>query len=179
MEIIGKNIRDARLARHLSQEKLAKSCGFSNTTLSAYENGKKIPSLATAARIAKELNVSIEQLYYGDENTAFILREPDIGRKIVNSLYFLWSSGIIDFYQNLGHGLEAPEYAQSGYPRGYFLAVKGFEVPIRRLLYALNEFNAKRGTYSDPEKYLEMILSSVANEINQTYSAKTGNIQKE
>ena len=59
---IGKNIRIVRNEKGLSQEKLAQMCGFSNTTLSAYENSKKFPNLDTTATIARELNVSIERL---------------------------------------------------------------------------------------------------------------------
>ena len=78
---IGKNIKAVRLERELSQETLANACGFSNTTLSAYENGRKLPNLITIAKIAKQLNVSIERLYYGDENSAFIISAPDEGKK--------------------------------------------------------------------------------------------------
>ena len=38
---IGANIREVRLEKKLSQEKLANACGFANTMLSAYETGKK------------------------------------------------------------------------------------------------------------------------------------------
>lgn len=79
--MIGKNIKEVRNQRQLSQETLATACGFSNTTLSAYENGRKIPNLVTIAKIAKQLNVSIERLYYGDENNAFIISAPDEGKK--------------------------------------------------------------------------------------------------
>ena len=70
---IGENIRDVRQEKKLSQDALAKKCGFSNTTLSSYENSRKIPSLSTIAKIAKNLDVSIERLYYGDDNNAFII----------------------------------------------------------------------------------------------------------
>lgn len=86
-EGIGKNIREVRLEHGLSQETLAEKCGFSNTTLSAYENSRKIPNLTTIAKIAKQLNVRIERLYYGDENSSFIESESDDGKKIVNSIY--------------------------------------------------------------------------------------------
>ncbi len=87
-KMIGKHIREIRTERGLSQEALAEMCGFSNTTLSSYENGRKNPSLDTIAIIAKKLKVSIERLYYGDENNSFIISEPDEGKKIVNSVYF-------------------------------------------------------------------------------------------
>ena len=49
--MIGKNIKEVRTQKELSQEVLAKKCGFSNTTLSSYENSRKIPSLTTIATI--------------------------------------------------------------------------------------------------------------------------------
>lgn len=44
-------LREARLAAGLSQEELAQRVGTSRTTLSAYEHGRKSPTLATAARV--------------------------------------------------------------------------------------------------------------------------------
>ena len=42
---------------------------------------------------------------------------------------------------------------------------------IRRLINSLNEYRDKRDTYPEPEKYLEFLLSSVANEINKSIAA--------
>ena len=92
---IGKNIKEVRNGLGYSQEKLARMCDISNSTLSAYENSKKIPNLITIAKIAKALGVSIERLYYGDENISFINTVPDEGRKIVNCVYVLWEMRVI------------------------------------------------------------------------------------
>ena len=165
-EHIGENIREVRLDLGLSQQALADKCGFSNTILSQYENGKKIPSLVTISKIASELHVSIDRLYYGDENNAFITAVSDDGRKIVNSIYLLWSKGVIWYYEN---------YAYDGYPFpndrydkkvGVYLVLKKYQEPIRRLLNSLDEFNSRRDTYQDPDAYLEMLMESVAAEIN-------------
>lgn len=165
-DLIGSNIREVRLERELSQEALANACDFSNTTLSAYENGRKIPNLITIAKIAKQLNVSIERLYYGDENNSFIISAPDEGRKIVNSIYYLWKKGVISYFENYINGLEVQDYHQLKEPRGIFLHLDQYSDPIKRLLLSLNEFQSKRDTYPDQEKYLEFLLSSVATEIN-------------
>ena len=79
---IGNNIREIRNLRRYSQERLAKLTGISNTTLSSYENSKKIPNLTTVAKIARALGVSIERLYYGDEDTLFV-KDPDVGKRVV------------------------------------------------------------------------------------------------
>ena len=165
-EMIGKNIREVRLERGLSQESLANACGFSNTTLSAYENGRKMPNLITIAKIAKQLKISIERLYYGDENNAFIISAPNEGRKIVNSIYFLWKEGIISYVENYINGVEVQDYHQLKEPRGIYLHLDKYSNPIKRLIVSLNEFQLKRDTYLDQEKYLELLLSSVATEIN-------------
>ncbi len=163
---IGKNIKDVRLERALSQESLAKLCEFSNTTLSAYENGRKIPNLVTIAKIAKNLNVSIERLYYGDEDNAFISLEPDEGKRIVNSIYYLWSVGVITYYENIMPGVPYFGVDQSSELKGMYIYINQFGSQIRRLILALNEFKTRKETFSDPERYLGMLLSSVATEIN-------------
>jgi transcriptional regulator with XRE-family HTH domain len=163
---IGKHIKEVRIKQGLSQEKLADMCGFSNTTLSSYENGRKNPSLDTVAIIAKKLKVSIEHLYYGDENSSFIEAEPDEGRKIVNAVYYLWKSGVITYYDNPISGEWLSSYEQHVKLKGFYLHVFKFEAPVKRLIRSLNEYREKEKTYENPETYLELILSSVANEIN-------------
>ena len=169
---IGSNIREVRLERNLSQEALAKMCGFSNTTLSTYENGRKAPSLDTIAEIAKNLKVTIERLYYGDENIAFINTVPDEGRKIVNCIYVLWDLGVIN---DLG------QYMKNGNTvdhSGYFMEILKYPLPVSRLLGALNEYKSKQNTFPDPEQYLDILLSSVATEINNEINKESENVKK-
>ena len=159
---IGANIRQVREKAKLSQSKLADKCGFSNTVLSNYETGKKIPSLQSIAKIAKQLNVTIDRLYYGDEAEAFITSEPDIGRKVVNAVYLLWEQGVIslhDYYMGF-----PPNNGNK--PNCLTLYVHKYSEQIQRLIAALDEYKAKRNTFDDPDQYLELLLSSVANEIN-------------
>lgn len=165
-QIIGENIKSERIAKGLSQTELGNRCQIANTVISAYENGKKIPGLNTIARIARGLDVSIDQLCYGDESESFINSAPDDGRKIVNCIYVLWGMGVIYYYENFQYGGMPVDMGMSGKPNGMFLGIKEYSVPIRRLINSLNEFGQKMDTFSDPETYLESILSSVANEIN-------------
>ena len=163
---IGKNIREVRLEKGLSQEELARNCGFSNTTLSAYENRRKIPSLTTIMKIAKELKVTVERLYYGDENTSFIYSEPDIGKKVVNSVYFLWSEGIITYFERYSYGYNPMMEGNNNDPSGVFLFIHKYYSQIKRLICSLDEFNERKTTYIDPDNYLKILLASVAKEIN-------------
>ena len=171
-EHIGENIKNVRLSQGLSQQALADKCDFSNTILSQYENGKKTPNLVTTAKIAKALKVSIDRLYYGDENNAFINAESDTGRKIVNSIYLLWSQGVISYYENYLYN-NMPAYdGMYNEKVGVYLNVVEHQNPIRRLINQLNEFGERKDTYADPDAYLEMLFDSVAAEINKEIDAK-------
>ena len=161
---IGSNIREVRQKRRYSQEKLADLCGISNTTLSAYENSKKIPNLTTVAKISRSLGVSIERLYYG-EKAVQVNDEPDEGKRIVNAVYTLWSLGVISYYESYTAGVMI-HYDQSE-AIGTMLVLNKFKDQIRRLIGLLDEFKIRRNTYPDPQKYLEMVLASVATEINE------------
>lgn len=165
---IGENIREVRVEKKYSQEALADRCGFSNTTLSSYENNRRAPSLDTIAKIAHVLGVTIDRLYYGDENESFITSETDEGRKIVNAVYYLWEINAIAYYENYSARTSNSFYAlDDNQPRGVFLYLQKYSTPIKRLINSLNEFRNNKATYPEPEGYLEMILSSVANEIDQ------------
>ena len=163
---IGKNIREVRLHKGLSQEKLAKICDISNTVISAYENGRKTPGLDTVAVLAKQLGVNIERLYYGDENNAFINSEADEGKKIVNAVYFLWEQGIIGCYEQLFSNDTIGYNVTIQKPKRFFLVLYKYETSIKRLIKSLDEFKQTRHTYSNPDVYLESLKNSVAKEIN-------------
>lgn len=53
----GKLLRDARVRAGLSQTTLGQRCGVAKPTLSRYENGHVLPSLATFLRLALALSV--------------------------------------------------------------------------------------------------------------------------
>jgi len=169
-EYIGKNIKEVRLEKNLSQQAVADRCGFANTVLSAYENNKKTPNLITIATIARALDVSIERLYYGDDNNAFINSVSDDGRKIVNSIYLLWELGVISYFENYTHDMY--EYSDNMKPAGLFLHIVDYSTQIKRFINSLNEFERIKETYPEPEKYLEMLKVSIATEINNQIKAQ-------
>ncbi len=176
---IGKYIREVRIERNLSQEKLAEMCGFSNTTLSSYENDRSRPSLDTIMTIAKELKVPVERLYYGDENISFINSEPNEGRKIVNAIYFLWKSHVIYYFENYMPGMIPMGFMNEGdEPSGVYLQLVKYCTPLKRLINSLNEFQRNEATYPDPEKYLDILLTSVAKEINNEIEEEKADEEK-
>jgi transcriptional regulator with XRE-family HTH domain len=61
--MIGKNIKKIRQQKKLSQEKLARLTNISLNTLTKIESGfTKKPSFQTILRIAKALNVSLDDM---------------------------------------------------------------------------------------------------------------------
>ena len=60
--IIGSQIRDWRLRRHLSQAGLARAAGIDQASISNYEAGKRDLRVSTLIRIADALNVRVEDL---------------------------------------------------------------------------------------------------------------------
>lgn len=59
---IGKNIRDIRKSKNMSQSELGKLLGVSQAMIAQYENGTRMPKIETIARIAEALNVYIGRL---------------------------------------------------------------------------------------------------------------------
>lgn len=66
-DTIAKQLRLKRLQAGLTIEDLADTAGISVSFLAYLETNKKKPSLATIAKIAKALNISISELF--DERT--------------------------------------------------------------------------------------------------------------
>ena len=56
-------IRDRRKEIGLSQEELAKKCNVSRQTVNAIENDKYDPTLSLAFNLAKELDVTVDELF--------------------------------------------------------------------------------------------------------------------
>lgn len=153
--IIGKNIKAARTRKNWTQQTLAEKSGMTNTQISAYERGKKAPTLDSLATLSSSLEVSMDYLYFGDESESFINSAPNEGRQIVNSIYKLCDLGVIDL------GTRHPG-----------LDLKKHWTPIRRFLETLREFESIGDTYPDPESYLAMLKDSITNEINQEIEKK-------
>ncbi len=66
--ILGIRIRLLREKNNLKQKELAKILNIANTTLSQYENGRRIPSDEVKVKICKHFNVSLDYLLGRTEN---------------------------------------------------------------------------------------------------------------
>ena len=56
-------IKTRRKELGLSQEELAKRCGVSRQTVNAIENNKYDPTLALAFALAKQLQLTVDELF--------------------------------------------------------------------------------------------------------------------
>ena len=60
--IFGKRLKELRISKGLSQQKLGEDLGFCNQTISFWENGSREPDLDTLVKLANYFEVSIEEL---------------------------------------------------------------------------------------------------------------------
>jgi transcriptional regulator with XRE-family HTH domain len=67
-KLIGKQIKEFRLAKNLTQEQLAELCDISNIHISNIERGSGSISLATLEKLARELDFEINVNIYSKEN---------------------------------------------------------------------------------------------------------------
>ena len=56
-------IRNRRKELGLAQEELAKKCGVSRQTVNAIENNKYDPTLSLAFSLARELQLTVDELF--------------------------------------------------------------------------------------------------------------------
>ena len=64
---LSKNIAELRAQQNLSQEELAKRVGVSQPSIAQFEAGTKVPRLHVTIKLAKALNVTIDDLVNGKE----------------------------------------------------------------------------------------------------------------
>jgi transcriptional regulator with XRE-family HTH domain len=67
-EVLGNRVRQTRIARAITLEQLAHLTGFTTSYLSKIENRRKVPPIATLARIARALEVDIAYFFNGERS---------------------------------------------------------------------------------------------------------------
>ncbi len=63
LKSFGSEIRNLRMSKNLSQERLAEIAGVHRTYIGMIERGEKNISLANIAKIAKSLNIHIYEIF--------------------------------------------------------------------------------------------------------------------
>ena len=67
--IIRNKLRELRARYRMTQEDLAKKVGVTRQTIIAIENGKYLPSLRLAFKLARVFDMKIDDLFYLEETT--------------------------------------------------------------------------------------------------------------
>jgi predicted nucleotidyltransferase/DNA-binding XRE family transcriptional regulator len=75
-------LRDARLRGHLSQTELARRAGVAQSVISAYESGRREPSLATLTRMVEATGHTIRLELEQNEGAIRGLPDTPIGRRL-------------------------------------------------------------------------------------------------
>ena len=60
-------IKERRMEKYMSQTELAEKSGIDNGQISLYENGRRMPTLETAWKIAKAIGCHIDEMYEAAE----------------------------------------------------------------------------------------------------------------
>lgn len=68
IESLGEHIRQARLEKGLSQEKLAELLDITPTHVKHLESGHRKPSVEVLLELASQLNMSVDNLVFQTEN---------------------------------------------------------------------------------------------------------------
>ena len=66
---IGKFITECRKKINMTQEELAEKIGVNRRTISRWENGNGMPDYSVLDILCNTLNISINELYYGEKIT--------------------------------------------------------------------------------------------------------------
>ena len=61
-QIIAKNLIELRKNKNLKQAELSEAIGYSDKTISRWENGSSVPDISTLVKLSKFYNVSLEDL---------------------------------------------------------------------------------------------------------------------
>lgn len=109
MRDIGKNIRDLRTRKNLTQDELAEQLFVTRQTVSNYEIGKSRPDIDMLVKISDVLETDINELLYGPAKTPDRKKEFtnfDINLGICITLWaamFLLDDITLDLYQHSYH----------------------------------------------------------------------------
>lgn len=151
---IGKRIEQARIDLSMSQHQLYEKTNISTSQLSAYENGKRATSLYNLAKIAKALNKTIDELYFGSLSERPISTSDSIGQLIVNCVVALYENDVI-YIANRNDNYRTKE-----------LFISKYNDILVELVDHLDNIERNKNDYKDPDLVKEQTIDAYANKIN-------------
>lgn len=93
-QIIAQNLIDLRKNKNLKQSELSEAIGYSDKTISRWENGTSVPDISTLLKLAKFYDVSLENLI-----TEKAVEKHQENKKLQ------YQEEIINFYSLIGLGV--------------------------------------------------------------------------
>ena len=98
---IGKRISNIRKERNISQEELAGRIYVSRQSISKWESDQVIPDTENVIALAKALNVSVEWIISGSEQTSKKNVQKDFIVLIIGSVFFVTSIILVIAYPQM------------------------------------------------------------------------------
>lgn len=160
---IGERIRFYRETKNISQMELARRSDISNTSISNFEKGRQTPSLVTLAKLSQALEISLDDLFFGDISERFITAAEDEAAAIVNSICKLWDTGVLTIWQGEKFDNDIEDY----FPDESHLKLQRFQSEIIRLMKGLRDFEQHKESYQDSQGFLKALKESVTTEIRK------------
>lgn len=112
----GERLRKIRKAKKLTQTQLSEMAGIKQETISAIENGRNLPTMASVRLLANVLNCQISDLMEGDdektEQKNKSLTHDEL--RLLNLYGLLNESGKRFLMQSAEHLAQTPELRQDG-----------------------------------------------------------------
>lgn len=98
---IGSKVRKYREAKNYSQEELALILEVAQTTISNIESDKNIPNAILLCKIAKTLEVGLDELFENSKSTVNHIKRNNgfVGNHNNNNTVFTLSEKIIELYE--------------------------------------------------------------------------------
>lgn len=119
MRDIGKNIRDLRIQRNMTQDELAEKLFVTRQTVSNYETGKSRPDIEMLERIAEVLDADIRQVLYG---TATLVEKRKLQWLIIGASLVLLTSILFISLEPMASYIRSRYYLSGLHLfRGFFL----------------------------------------------------------
>ena len=86
--MVGKNIKNFRAEKGLTQEELAEKLAVTRQAVSNWETEKTQPDIDTLQKIAQVLEVSVEEIIYGSKRDYTTIVNNHVTKHITKGLFF-------------------------------------------------------------------------------------------
>ena len=169
---IGARIKQAREKKRITQRELHDKTGIAITQISNYENGNAGVGLQTLAKIAKALNTTIDELYFGPNSKRPVNGASNKGELIVNCIVALYEEGVVRRLVHLRQHGNQNTYVYDGFGYMYLIGFERYVEILDDLLSKLDDFKSHKDSLPNPDGFREQLLVLAANRINKEINNK-------